>query len=77
MTNYTNCNYGTTCDYTFSDKTNTTFDCCTGIKYVCNNTQDYIAYSTSSFDQNTVWFPWLILCSFLGNMLLYFIIMSD
>ena len=39
--------------------------------------QDSFVYSTSSYSANTAWFQYVILASFLGNMLLFFVIMSD
>jgi hypothetical protein len=40
--------------------------------------QDTFVSSTSSFSaSDSNWFSWIILASFLGNMLLFFVIMSD
>lgn len=44
---------------------------------MCEQMEDYFATSTSSFDKDTVWFPYLILAGFLGNAFLYLIIVTD
>lgn len=52
-------------------------NCTQGLELMCDASQDFFAFSTSSFSANTHMFEWLILFSFLGNMFLYFTIKSD
>jgi hypothetical protein len=52
-------------------------DCCDAIANTCELAKNTFAESTSSFNSDSWWFPWLITLSFVGNMGLYFIIKAD
>lgn len=64
---------GSICDYNGMP-----VDCCDGIQSVCDSMQDFYMFSTSSYtEKDATWFSFIILASFLGNMLLFFVILSD
>ena len=52
-------------------------NCCTMLQTVCKEFRDSYSTSTSSFNYEDHWFPWLILASFFGNAMLYGVIAYD
>jgi hypothetical protein len=52
-------------------------NCYTLLLNVCSNFTDTYSISSSSYNNSTWWFPWLIFASFCGNAMLYGIIAYD
>lgn len=71
------CVYGMQCMWPQTNGTLVQMDCCDAINNTCALSKDAFAKSTSSFGDESHWIWWLILLSFMGNMLLYFIIKAD